>query len=325
MGDVVCSLPAAGALKRAFPDCEITWLVDPRFAGIVERCRHVDRAVHVRLTPSPSSWPRLDGRFDAALDLQGLFKSGLAIWRSSAARNLGFHWQREGSWLFSQRVMPDPSSFHVVDQIVDVARAAGGVAHEADFGLAQHPDDLARVAAKLAAAGLEGRFVAMNPCAGWRAKRWLPESFAAVIDGLAEEGVGSVLLGGPSEADREIVREVVSRCGSKPVSMAGETTLEELIALISLSSAHLGGDTGTTHIAAALGKPAIGLYAATPLWRTCPYGQIERCHFDPDSLANICPEPVLETIREALRAETRASTKDEARGGTAEKEPQANR
>ncbi len=48
LGDTVCSLPAAMALKQGFPECHITWAVDPRFAGIVECCEAVDEVVRVK-------------------------------------------------------------------------------------------------------------------------------------------------------------------------------------------------------------------------------------------------------------------------------------
>lgn len=91
LGDVVCSLPAAGALKAAFPDSKIAWVVDPRFAEVVECCRHVDEVVRAKPGFSPSTWPRWEGEFEAALDLQGLLKSALPVARAKAKRKLGYH------------------------------------------------------------------------------------------------------------------------------------------------------------------------------------------------------------------------------------------
>ena len=87
---------------------------------------------------------------------------------------------------------------------------------------------------------------------------------------------------------------------AKPVSLVGKTSLGQLVGLIQLGAAHLGGDTGSSHIAAALGKPAVGLYSATRPERTCPYGQIARCHYDPTGLAAISPEAVATTLLEAI-------------------------
>jgi heptosyltransferase I len=301
LGDLVCTLPVAAALKAGHPDCEIVWAADPRFAGIAECCRHVDQVLRVKPGFAPGQWPRVDGEFDVALDMQGLLKSALVVALAKADRKLGYHWQREGARLFSSPVLPDPTSFHVVDQYVDVARAVGGIADRADFGLVPKDEDLASVRCKLAERGVEGPFVAMNPGAGWATKRWPPTHFARLVDALAADGVRSVLLGGKAEIDRLASAEVLSHCRERPAEMGGQTSVRELVALIAECAAHVGGDTGSTHLAAALDRPAVGLYSITRPMRTGPYGQIERCHYDPVSLAQISAEEVLAAVREALR------------------------
>lgn len=299
LGDVACSLPAAGALKKGFPDCHITWVADPRFAGVVRSCRHVDEVVEAKPSFRPETWPTPEGEFDAALDLQGLLKSSLVVKNTKAKKKLGYHWQREGAWLFSQRVIPDKSSLHVVDQYVDVARAAGGEADRADFGLYALPEALESVREKL---GNGERFVVMNGGAGWATKRWPTGHFASLADRLEPHGFRTVLIGGKSDDDLAVQSEIVGRCNNRPIELAGKTSITELIALLSLSKAHVGGDTGSSHLAAALGIPAIGLYSITRPVRSCPYGQIDRCHFDRNGLAHILPDQVVETVLKAVSA-----------------------
>ncbi|MCO5298143.1 MAG: glycosyltransferase family 9 protein [Fimbriimonadaceae bacterium] len=292
LGDVVCSLPAASALKRGHPGCEIVWVVDPRFAGVVECCGAVDRVVRARPGFRPSSWPRHEGEFEAALDLQGLLKSALAIARARVGRRVGYHWQREGAQFFSDRVLPDPSSHHIVDQYVDVARAVGGVADRAEFRLEPNPEARERVRAKLAERGVAAPYVVVNPGAAWATKRWPAGHFASLIDRIQASGVRAVLIGGNAEADRASASGVEGACSSSPANVVGETSIVELIALVGDALGHVGGDTGSTHLAAAMDVPAFGLYSITRPQRSCPYGQIERCFHDPDSLAGITPDAV---------------------------------
>lgn len=311
LGDVACTLPVAGTLKAAFPESEIVWVADPRFSGVVECCTSVDRVVLAKPGLHPKTWPPVEGDFDAALDLQGLLKSAIPIGRAKAKLKLGYHWQREGAWLFSNPVVPDPTSYHIVDQYVDVARAAisrlganlpmSPASAPNPFALRPKDEDLASVRAKLAEVGISGRFVAMNAGAGWATKRWPASFFAEAVDALARTGVQTVLLGGKAPADREAADAVASASKNKPADLLGKTSVRELIALLSLADAHLGGDTGSTHLMAALGKPAVGLYSITRPKRSCPYGQIDRCHYDPDSLANIAASPVVESLKEALQ------------------------
>lgn len=300
LGDVVCSLPAAGALKAGHPGCTVVWVCDPRFSAIPRLCRHVDEVIEARPGLAPKTWPRLEGEFDAALDLQGLAKSALPVWRCKAGLKLGYHWQREGAWLASQPVKPDPTSWHIVDQYVDVARAAGGLAHQADFGLQPSPTDRATIEGTLEQAGVRRPFVVLNPGAAWATKRWPPSHAAGLIDRLAESGVATVLIGGRAQADRESVASVLAESRAGAADLCGRTSLGELVALIAACSAHVGGDTGSTHIAAALGVPAIGLYSITRPRRSCPYGQIDRCFHDPEGLDRIDPSAVASRVLEAI-------------------------
>ena len=295
LGDVVCSLPAAVALKNSFPGSEVVWCVDPRFAGVVELCGAVDCVV---------LWPRTReerrvvlkglGEFDAAFDLQGLWKSGAIVGASRAKRKLGYHWQREGSWLFSQRVRPDPTSLHVTDQYVDVVRVFGAECDRAEFGLKPDAGDAAKVRALLP----HGEFVVCNAGAGWTSKRWPAAHFATLANVLHEKGLRAVFVG--AGADRAAFDEVRAAGAANAFDLVGRTSVRELVALVSLARGHVGGDTGSTHIAAALGVPAVGLYSVTRPERTCPYGQRHNTLYDPSSLAAISPEAVVGKLKEAI-------------------------
>ncbi len=294
LGDVTCTLPMAVALKRGFPDCVIDWVVDPRFAGVVECCDAVDNVIRAKPGFRWDTIPTYDQHYDAAIDAQGLTKSGLAILRAKANQKVGYHWQREASFLFSSRVMPDPSSFHVVDQYVDVARYLGGLMDRAEFCLVPKPEDLASVKAKLA--GID-RFVVMNGGAGWVTKRWPPSHFAELIRRLGADGITAVLIGAKGDV---LIADEIRSAGCEFHTLVGQTSVKELIALISLARAHVGGDTGSSHIAAALGIPAISFYSITRPKRCCPYGQIDRCHFHPDGLQNIDVEKIEHSVRAVL-------------------------
>lgn len=298
LGDTVCSLPAASALKRGFPDSHIAWVVDKKWAGVVECCEAVDQVIPISF--SLKSLPTYDQEFDAALDLQGLAKSGLCVWRAKAKQKVGYHWRREGAWLFSQQVLPDPTSIHVVDQYVDVARAVGGQMDRAEFRMKPRDEDVQTVRSLLASHGVTGKYVVVNAGAGWETKRWVAKYFAEVIDRLSEQGIASVLTGSKGKPDVEAAEEVMCACVNQPVSLLGKTSVRELIALIDGSAAHLGGDTGSSHIAAALGRPAVSMYSITKPHRSCPYGQIDRCLYDPDALANIKPDAVFDALQGAL-------------------------
>ncbi|MCW5936980.1 MAG: glycosyltransferase family 9 protein [Fimbriimonadaceae bacterium] len=278
LGDVVCTLPVAHTLKAGKEPCEVVWVCDRRFSAIPKLCGSIDQVVEVSKDVR-EVWRKVRalGRFDYALDVQGLLKSAAVVAFAQAKHRLGYHWQREGSSLFSKAVAPDPSSHHVVDQYVDVARAAGGYADRAVFDLAPDSGDVANVREKLDSAGRRARtpLVLVNAGAGWATKRWDPAKFAQVAESCTRAGCDVAFLGAPG--DRPIFEEVRARTSTPVLDMVGKTNIAELVALVSLADVHLGGDTGSTHIAAALGVKAVGIYLVTDPVRSCPYGQIQRC------------------------------------------------
>lgn len=298
LGDVVHTLPAACALRQSFADCQITWAVDPRFAGIVECCAAVDRIELLHPGINPRSWRLKEAqRFDYAFDLQGLLKSGLVVWAARARHKLGYHWQREGSWLFSRAVPPAPTSKHVVEQYLDVVRVIGARAEPPEFGLEPKPQDLESVRAKLDACGAGGRPLAvLNAGAGWESKRWPPKSFATLCVELDRRGFDCVFIGTRSTHDLEAFSSVEAIAGKAARSMLGQTSPRELVALISLAAVHVGGDTGSTHIAAALSRPLVAMYSATDPARSGPYGHDRNVIYNRTSMANIEPEEALERV-----------------------------
>jgi heptosyltransferase I len=146
---------------------------------------------------------------------------------------LGYHWQREVAPLFSNAVLPDPSSLHVVDQYLDVARAAGASSEAADFGLAPKDEDRDAMKELLKSSGVAGPFVLLNAGAGWATKRWSPAHFGTLAEMLAAKGISSVLIGGKATADVEAAEQVVSTCPVPVVNLLGKTSVRELVALVS--------------------------------------------------------------------------------------------
>lgn len=299
MGDVVHGLPVAVAVKEGVPEAEVVWVVDRSFAPIVERCPQVDKVVvrEKRL----GAWMRQArelGPFDVGFDLQGLAKSALVVGTVRCKRRLGYHWQREGSWLVSSGVRPDPTSLHVVDQYVDVARAAGFVADRATWGLAPTDADLESARQVLGEAGWDGRPLAIfNAGAGWSTKRWDPREFAALARRLEGSGFAVAFIG--SKGERIVWDAVCSHDPGSALDLTGATSMGSLVGLLALCDLHVGGDTGSSHIAAALGKPAWSVFTLTSPERSCPYGQRDRC-FDART------EPVTaDMVAERILAEAR--------------------
>jgi lipopolysaccharide heptosyltransferase I len=295
IGDVVQTLPALEAIKKTYPDSEITWVVEEAAAGILDNHPLIDRLLvsrrktWFRLLWNPFTIGRgLGGisgfvrelrsiRYDIAIDFQGLLKSGMLIGLARARRKIGFDRTRELSYLFlNERLPAYDIEKHALERYLDVARYLG----------AKHPSpecrlpiehELSAIRDRIRGLHASGRpVIVMNPVARWKTKLWKEQSFAELADRLVSEKNAFIIFTG-SPDDRPVVGRIVSLMRIKDggiVNWAGETTLKELAALASLSDQFITTDTGPMHLAAAAGAKVIALFGPTAPWRTGPYGSM---------------------------------------------------
>jgi 3-deoxy-D-manno-octulosonic-acid transferase/heptosyltransferase-1 len=114
--------------------------------------------------------------------------------------------------------------------------------------------------------------IAINPMARWKAKLWGPDRFAALADRLWDDLSCQIVFTG-SRHDRAIIGYISGMMKSKPINLAGRTTLKELAYLYTRCRALVTTDTGPMHIAAAMGCRVVALFGPTDFRRTGPYGQ----------------------------------------------------
>jgi heptosyltransferase-1 len=301
LGDVVHALPVASALKSTDPSLRITWAVEEWAAPVVAGHRAIDRVVlfpTMRWWPSrPIVWARKlqqavrelrSESYDVALDLQGLARSAVVTALSSAPRRLARAGQREGAHLVSYGVRLPSEPLHAVDEYLHVASSLGAARQPAVFAIPVSGAARQRVDTLLSSRGVSStdRLVVVNASAAGSWKRWAPDRWAAVVDGLAD--LGRVILSGARGRGR-VHAEIAQRARRRPVDLTGGTTLEELVALLERAALHVAPDTGTIHLAVALGTPVVGVYGPTPPWRVGPYRQPHSVVYHADQCGATCP------------------------------------
>jgi len=285
MGDIIHALPVSAAIGAAFPNVKISWVVEEMFVPLLDGNPFLDEVIPLpkvrgRQIRSRAMQRRymeaLAGirhrRFDVAIDLQGLTKSAVLAVASGAPVRLGYHWLRELAPYMVRPVPAESSSTHIVDQYLDVARYLGARPEMVKFPLPVSAEADAAVQSMLVGAGIADgtRFVAVNPAAGHPLKQWGERNFAAVVDAIHRDlGLTPVLV----TADRPVADRIAEYAEAPCVNLAGRTDLRQLAALLNRCAAHVCGDTGSGHMAAALGRPVVALIGPTDPDRACPYGQ----------------------------------------------------
>ncbi|HLZ23170.1 MAG TPA: lipopolysaccharide heptosyltransferase II [Ktedonobacterales bacterium] len=285
LGDVVLSLPAVRALKRAYPEAQIDMLVLHSTAPIL----HAEPEVANVLTFDPGVWRRPGGllrrktwrdtlamvremreaHYDLAISISGDIGSILTR-LSGAHRRFGY--ANEAYRGFLTDPLPGgryAAHQHEVQYVLALARAAGGLVVAGDEQLKLHvqPDATLVVGDRLRAwraqTGLRGPLVAIHAGArNGQAKRWPPAHIATLADRLVTElDAVVVLTGAPSEAP--LARTILRRTWRPVLNMTGKTSIPELVALLAASDVVVTGDSGPMHIACAVGTPVVALHGPT--------------------------------------------------------------
>jgi heptosyltransferase-1 len=278
LGDIIHAVPAAAALRAAFPASRIDWLVDGRHRAMIDLVTVVDHAV-VLERPSIRGWMDVAGRmrqvrYDVAIDLQGLLKSALLARASGAPRVLGFsiwHLREKTARPFYSETSHDDvrggQPEHVIHKNLGLLGALGVTDTGLRFPLAAvESRALAQVRTTL---GGDRPFALINPGAAWPNKRWPPERYGEVAAFLRDvRGLPSFVLWGPGE---EGLAGAVVETSAGAARVAPPTGLSDLLALSRAASLMISGDTGPLHMAAAVGTPTISLFGPTDPHRNGPW------------------------------------------------------
>ena len=261
-------------------------------------------------------------RYDAAIDLQGLIKSAAVARMSGAGRVIGFatrHLRERLARPFYTEVQ-DPGGGalrdrtpprHVVHLNLGLLGALGIEAPAVEFPIDDTPSEIARSIQDETG----GRYALLNPGAAWPNKRWPPHRLASLAAAVRDRHrLMSVVLWGPGE--RELAEAVVAGAHESAVMTPG-TTIADVVALCRGASAMVSGDTGPTHIAAAVGTPIVGIYGPTRPerngpWRpdditvsratVCECHHLRKCRRDRMCLLDIEVDEVLSAVERRLQA-----------------------
>jgi heptosyltransferase-1 len=318
LGDVVHALPVAATLRARLGGARIAWAVERREAAVLAGHPALDEIITVdtrawrslgRLATAARGVRSLASRlaaarFDVVIDLQGLIKSGVLVAMTRAPQRVGFAARdlREPlSAIFTNRRLARPVGRHVVEQYLALLAPLSVGLPVLEFRLPTDPAAEAGADGFFAAAGLKprDRVVVLNPGAGRPDKRWPTDRFAALARRLADESVArGVVVWGPGE---EGAARAISEGASGRVAMAPPTDLLQLIAVLRRASVVVAADTGPLHLAAALGRPCVGIYGPTSPQRNGPYGTGHRTfQGGQGQIESVEVEPVFRAVVELL-------------------------
>ncbi|MEX2215790.1 MAG: glycosyltransferase family 9 protein [Phycisphaeraceae bacterium] len=351
IGDVVHAMPVACALREAFPQVKISWLVEGRSGALLEGHAAVDEII-----TAPRHWMRSRAgrrklkeilgtkKIDVTIDLQGLTKSALAAKYTGAKHRIGFggnifidwgRWFRSSllhriigrelsRWINNVKV--NVRSSHIVDANLETLRPLGIESPLVRFDLPRYEEDAAKMALLIEALSLSAGFAMISPGAGKAPKLWSSARFAAVAKHLGEKHALPTLVVWAGDKEEAWAKEIEAGSGGH-AKAAPPTSLRELAELARRAKLFIAGDTGPMHIAAALGTPCVALFGVIPASRNGPYGpqhiviqkalqrglSVQRHHASNKEMMLITPEDVAKACDEILGRDLDAARSESLR------------
>lgn len=292
IGDVLHCTPVVRELKRACPNSHITWVVGRGPAGLLEANPYIDEVYvwprekweeHMRKGRFAEAWKlwqqlRSDLRarnFDIALDVHGLFLSGMVALASGAPRRIGLAHTRELNSLFmTETASRVKGETHVIQRYLSILQPFGikPASYHMTLELTQADSDFADCF--LAKSGIKPgqELIALIPATTWTAKNWPPGYFAELATAL-DQHAAVMLCGAPG--DRDLAQQVLQQTNAAVINAVGETNLTQLAALLKKATVVVTGDTGPLHMAIAMGIPTVSIFGPTNPKR---FGPLEAGH-----------------------------------------------
>ena len=291
LGDIVLALPVLAALRRALPAATIGWVVKKEWRSLLDghpALNHVYSAPFTLAGFTALLQEIRLIRWDVAMDLQGLFRSGFLTFFSKAPIRIGFAtspYAREGASLFYTTKVSVPHKIHRVERYLLSASALGIATGATEFVFpVLHPQE--RVNAWIANTALPR--VALHPFTRGGERAWPLERWKQCGNMLVRQGI-SVFYVGVGD------RNMFPPDGGGTLNLVGRTTLPELVALLGKINLLVTADSGPMHIAAALGTPTVALFGPTDPKEAGPCGA-GHCVIHRQSLSAIGVEEVVEKI-----------------------------
>ncbi|MBX9791294.1 MAG: lipopolysaccharide heptosyltransferase II [Pirellulales bacterium] len=284
VGDVVHTLPLLVKLRRRYPAAQIDWFITPENAELVRAHPALSNIVlfprrqYARFGTSPTATlgvVRLlaelrRAHYDLVVDVHGQARSAVFALATGAKCRVGYERAREWAWLaYSHRVPVPTMDCHAVDRYLGLSDVLNLDRDPPDFTICLPPAVDERANELLAGEGLIGqRYSVISPSTTWETKFWSPEHFGEVARHLSARGLRVLVVGAPSE--RERCRMVAEQCPGA-IDLAGRTSLGVLAAVMRQAAICVTNDSGTMHLAAALGRPFVSVFGPTNPVRTGPY------------------------------------------------------
>ncbi|UCF36873.1 MAG: glycosyltransferase family 9 protein [Acidobacteriota bacterium] len=279
LGDTVLMTPALEVVKRSEPDSLVAVVCEEPFHQVLIGNPNVDLSLTAPRRASFRQRLELVRQVrafgpDVAIDLHGGTTAAFLTTVSSAKLRVGYA-QSRNSYLYNSTVPSSKEvwkkeSLHTVEhQLTPLLHLGLEVQPIPRLRVPVGEAELSHVDRRLAELGVVPGFLLLQPAAAFDTKQWPVEHFAGLIERIRSKGQEVVVTCGPGE--EHLLDRLNSLCGSG-LKTVPPGSVSDFSALAHRSRGFIGNDTGTTHIAAALGKPVVVIFGSSDWKVWAPWG-----------------------------------------------------
>jgi heptosyltransferase-2 len=293
LGDTVMTLPAIRELRRLHPEARLAMVVRPWLAGFFRWIPEVDEVVVFDVKKGAARWKEVRRmgrelrrrRPDVFLCLQNAFEAALLARMSGAPERIGFALDGR-KWLLTKHfnIPLELNRYHQLYYYLHLIQRGGlspvdylnDPGFKPDLAIRRTPDMQAIVKRWFERLDIP----ADEPVIGFHtgayygtAKHWLPDRYRELIRRLRREYRPHVLLFGAAGERQALTEIFADGKDDRIINLCGETSLEELIALIAHCHLFVSNDSGPMHVAAALQVPQIAIFGSTDPVATGPFSE----------------------------------------------------
>lgn len=286
IGDVLFAEPAITALKCGYNNARLIILTSPEgktvlgnhpaIGEILVRQRNLIGWLQATQSLRKRT-PKLAVSFSPSS-----FGLALCAYLSGARKRFGFAFRPLLSLLFTTKLRFNPQH-HVVEDCLALAEAAGGKMVRRVPQVFLQFDELEWGRQWLQTHGWDGTtpLLGCHPFSSSALKEWKLSNFAELLRWVRVSlGWLPIIFGSAANqlAAQQLAAEILAVEGTQPtmngiLMAAGKLTLRQFLAVVSWCNGFIGGDSGPTHLAAALGVPTLALFGPTDPKRTGPLGK----------------------------------------------------
>jgi heptosyltransferase-2 len=314
VGDAILTTPALRAVRKNFPDAEISLLAKPWVEPVFYHNTSVDFLLRYDDKGRHSGWPgkvRLakelrKGKYDLAILFQNAFEAALITFLAGIPNRLGFN--TDGRHFLLTHPVRLASGFRQVHETayyLGILEGAGFATDGRGLTLVVSEKERTWALETLREYVRNGSkpIVGVSPGATFgSAKRWSPERYASLCDRIYEFSQAHILIFGGSR-ERAIGNEMARLMKYPSTNFCGATDLRQAMALIERCQLFLTNDSGLMHVAAALNIPLIAVFGSTNPITTGPSGSMSHIVCFPVSCSP-CLEPECPTDHRCMKGVT---------------------